>query len=184
MAKRIYRGREDARRGSPVFSGLMIGLIVGLVFAILVALWVKSTNPFKSADKTTASTPAVNPAQSAPPEPETAPSYDFYKVLPGDTPTAPPEPVAVKPPPRLRYYLQAGAFQNADDADNLKAQLALLGIEAQIQTGATTAKGVIHRVRIGPFTAMAAVNSTRELLVQNNIDASLVKEPPTPQETE
>ena len=180
MPKRLFQGREDRRTGTPIFNGLMIGLIAGLVFAIIVALWVKSSNPFKSADQTTAPAHAVKAAPSAPAEPETAPSYDFYKVLPGDTPTAPPEPVVVKPPPRPRYYLQAGAFQNADDADNLKAQLALLGIEAQIQTGSTTAKGVIHRVRIGPFTAMATVNSTRELLVQNNIDASLVKEPPTP----
>ena len=178
MAKRLYRGGEDARHGSPVFSGLMIGLIVGLVLAIAVALWVRGSNPFKSPDKIT-QTP-VNQPQSAPPEPEPAPTYDFYKVLPGDTPTAPPEPAPRPPSVKAKYYLQAGAFQNADDADNVKAQLALLGIEAQIQTSVIADKGVIHRVRIGPFTAMDTVNSTRALLVQNNIDADLVKESPHP----
>ena len=182
MAKRLYRGGEDARRGNPVFSGLMIGLIVGLVLAIAVALWVRGSDPFKSADKIVH--PPANQPQSAPPEPEPAPTYDFYKVLPGDTPTAPPEPAPSPPPVKANYYLQAGAFQNADDADNVKAQLALLGIEAQIQTSVIADKGVIHRVRIGPFTAMDAVNSTRALLVQNNIDAELVKESPHPQETE
>lgn len=182
MAKRLYRGGEDARRGNPIFSGLVIGLIVGLVLAIAVALWVRGSNPFKSPDKVT-QTPE-NPPQSAPPEPEPAPTYDFYKVLPGDTPTAPPEPAPSPPPVKSKYYLQAGAFQNADDADNLKAQLALLGVEAQIQTSVVADKGVMHRVRIGPFTAMDAVNSTRALLVQNNIDADLVKESPITQETE
>lgn len=178
MAKRLYRGGEDARRGNPVFSGLMIGLIVGLVLAIAVALWVRGSNPFKSPDKIPQT--SENQPQSAPPEPEPAPTYDFYKVLPGDTPTAPPEPVPSPAPVKSQYYLQAGAFQNADDADNLKAQLALLGVEAQIQTGVVADKGVMHRVRIGPFSAMDAVNSTRALLVQNNIDVDLVKESPHP----
>lgn len=176
MPKRIYEGREDRRSGTPVLNGLMIGLMVGLVFAIVVALWVKSSNPFKPADKMPAPASAVGPAANVPAEPEPAPSYDFYKVLPGDTPTAPPDPLPVKPPVHPRYYLQAGAFQNADDADNLKAQLALLGVEAQIQTSVVPDKGVMHRVRIGPFKAMDAVNNTRALLIQNNIDADLVKE--------
>ena len=178
MAKRMYRGGGDARRGRPILSGLMIGLIVGLVLAIAVALWVKASNPFKSSEKTT-SQAVTPPVQNAIPEPEKAPSYDFYKVLPGDTPTAPPDPV-VAPPSRTQYYLQAGSFQNPDEADNLKAQLALLGIEAQIKTSDVEGKGVYHRVRIGPYKAMDAVNSTRALLAQNNIEVTLVKVPFTP----
>ena len=180
MAKRLYRGGADARRSNPIYSGLMIGVLVGLIFAIGVALWVRSSNPFKSPDKIPQATTA-GPPQSAPPEP--APNYDFYKVLPGDTPATPPEQVPIKVPNPPRYYLQAGAFQDADDADNVKAELALLGIEAKIQTCVVADKGVLHRVRIGPFTAMDAVNSTRSVLVQNNIEADLVKEPPTPSET-
>jgi len=180
----MYQGQEDRRSGSPVLNGLMIGLIVGLLFAIIVALWVKSSNPFKSPDQIPVRPQTPVPAEPivvAPiaAEPARAPDYDFYKVLPGDTPAAPPEPnprVIAKP---ARYFLQAGAFQNADDADNLKAQLALLGVEAKIQTSVVAEKGVMHRVRIGPFKAMDAVNNTRALLIQNNIDADLVKESPS-----
>jgi cell division protein FtsN len=92
-----------------------------------------------------------------------------------------PEPSDKAAAPTL-YYLQAGAFQNADDADNLKAQLALLGVEAEIQTTEIAGKGMFHRVRVGPFRAMDQVNSTRSLLAQNNIPATLVKEIPTSQE--
>jgi cell division protein FtsN len=81
------------------------------------------------------------------------------------------------------YYLQAGAFQNPTDADNLKAQLALLGVEATIQTRELGDKGVFHRVRVGPFHAMDEINRTRTLLTQNNIPVTLVKEVPTQQET-
>ena len=178
MPKRIFEGREDRRKGTPVFNGLMIGLMVGLLFAIIVALVVKSNNPFKSPDQISVRPPIPVPVEPvpAPAEVPRAPDYDFYKVLPGDTPAAPPEPPVVNKPKPTRYFLQAGAFQNADDADNLKAQLALLGVEAQIQTGVVPDKGVMHRVRIGPFKAMDAVNNTRALLIQNNIDADLVKE--------
>ena len=181
MPKRMFEGREDRRRGTPVLNGLMIGLMIGLLFAIVVALVVKSNNPFQSPDQIPVrpATTAPAPIDPLPVDPAPAPDLDFYKVLPGDTPAAPPEPsVQVKPKP-ARYFLQAGAFQDADDADNLKAQLALLGIEAQIQTSVIPDKGVMHRVRIGPFKAMDAVNNTRTLLIQNNIDADLVKESPS-----
>lgn len=182
MSKRIFQGREERRKGTPVLNGLMIGLLVGLLFAIVVALLVKSSNPFKSPDQIPVRPTLRVPVEPVPAPVETprAPDYDFYKVLPGDTPAAPPEPkITVKPKP-TRYFLQAGAFKDADEADNVKAQLALLGIEAQIQTSVVPDKGVVHRVRIGPFKAMDAVNNTRALLIQNNIDADLVKESSSP----
>ena len=182
MPKQIFQGREDRRKGTPVLNGLMIGLMVGLLFAIIVALVVKSNNPFKSPDEIPVRPSIPVPAEPLPAPveaPPAAPDYDFYKVLPGDTPTAPPEPAVVNKPKPTRYYLQAGAFKDADEADNVKAQLALLGVEAQIQTSVVPDKGVVHRVRIGPFKAMDEVNNTRALLIQNNIDADLVKESPS-----
>ena len=181
MAKPTSRRTDRAgsaypRKEGTVFSGVLIGLIVGAVLAVGVALWVTGNNPFKSA------TPAPAPSQAAPATPETAPSFDFYKGLRSDAPSElPPAPGAAAKP--TLYYLQAGAFQNADDADNLKAQLAMLGVEAVIQTGEVADKGVFHRVRVGPFRALDEVNRTRSLLTQNDIPATLVKEIPTLQET-
>jgi cell division protein FtsN len=175
MAKPASR---PTKRGSSIFSGILIGLIVGAILAVGVALWVTGNNPFSSG--TAEPAPAVAPATPAAPEP--APSFDFYKVLPGDAAGEMPstQPPAADAP---TYYLQAGAFQNPDDADNLKAQLALLGIEAAIQTAEVADKGTLHRVRVGPFSAMDDVNRTRSVLTQNNIPATLVKEQPNSQET-
>jgi len=169
-------GSAYPRKGGTVFSGVLIGLIIGAILAVGVALWITGNNPF------TPATPPTVPSQPLPATPEAAPSFDFYKVLPSDTPSElPPSTAAAAAAPR--YYLQAGAFHSADDADNLKAQLAMLGIEAVIQTGEVADKGVFHRVRVGPFSAMDEVNRTRSLLTQNDIPATLVKEIPTPQET-
>ena len=189
MAKPTPRGTDrrsggNSRKGKSVFTGVLIGLTVGALLAVGVALFVTGNNPFKSKiAKPEVPTPpppaAVQTAPSA--TPETAPSFDFYKVLPGDAPSelpsAPNKAVATP-----LYYLQAGAFHDADEADNLKAQLALLGVEAEIQTSEVADKGVYHRVRVGPFRAMDEVNRTRSLLTQNNIPVTLVKETPTPQE--
>ncbi|MDO9469018.1 MAG: SPOR domain-containing protein [Thiobacillus sp.] len=168
--------RNSGRRGASIFTGVLIGLTVGAVLAVGVALWATGNNPFR------ASAPTAPPAPATPDAPETAPSFDFYKVLPSDAPgELPPADKPVAPVPR--YYLQAGAFHNASDADNLKAQLALLGVAAVIQTREVPDKGVFHRVRVGPFNAMDEINRTRSLLVQNNIPTTLVKEVPTSQET-
>jgi len=186
MAKSPSRRTDRAgsafpRKEGTVFSGVMIGLIVGAVLAVGVALWITGNNPFKafSPDATVPPTPQA----TTPDTPETAPSFDFYKMLPSDaTSEAPPSPrpAAIT----TLYYLQAGAFQNPADADNLKAQLALLGIETVIQTRDLGGDlGVFHRVRVGPFLAMDEINRTRALLTQNNIPATLVKEVPTTQET-
>jgi Cell division protein len=169
--------RPAKRGGSPIFTGVLIGLSIGAILAVGVALWVTGNNPFKRS----APGPVVAPQNDAPATPEAAPSFDFYKMLPGDAPdTLPPEPAPAAATPT--YYLQAGAFQNADDADNLKAQLALLGVEAVIQTGEVADKGVLHRVRVGPLRAMDDVNRTRSLLTQNNIPVTLVRDDPTPEE--
>ena len=78
------------------------------------------------------------------------------------------------------YFLQAGAFQNMSDADNLKAKLALLGVEAKIQSATLADKGVWHRVRVGPYTNVDELNRMRVTLKQNGIDTSLIKVYDTP----
>jgi cell division protein FtsN len=76
---------------------------------------------------------------------------------------------------RETFFLQAGAFQNAPDADNLKVRLALLGVEATIQTTTLPDKGVWHRVRVGPYTSVEELNRTRDTLKQNGVETALIK---------
>jgi cell division protein FtsN len=73
------------------------------------------------------------------------------------------------------FYLQVGSFQNAPEADNLKAQVALIGLQATIQTISSAERGVLHRVRLGPFGNVDDVNRNREILKKNGIEATLIK---------
>ena len=89
------------------------------------------------------------------------------------TQTIPTKPVTgdkVAPADKHIYYLQAGAFAKAEEAERLKAKLTLLGMEVSVQE-ATTADGVRHRVRLGPYQGADEMNKTRTALKQNNVDA-------------
>ena len=73
-----------------------------------------------------------------------------------------------------RYLLQAGAFKTPDDADAMRARLALLGLDARVfpieQNGAT-----LYRVRVGPYGQIDDINRIRKDLAENGIDSQVVR---------
>jgi cell division protein FtsN len=177
-------GRNKSGSGS-LLIGILIGLLLGLGIALAVAWYInKMPTPFLNR--------SGPPAKGASPEtartedrsgkaPDGKPRFDFYKILPGTE-----EPVterqfteAQQKPSTAQikeaFFLQAGAFQNAPDADNMKARLALLGVEAEVQATTLPDKGSWYRVRAGPYTAIEDLNRTRDILKQNGIETTLIK---------
>ena len=186
-----YKGSErkggSRSGGGSLFIGILIGLVMGLGIALGVAWYInKMPNPFQQ--KTTPA-PKPAPAKSSP-EPgkpadnnaksaEAKPRFDFYKILPGVEEPATDQQLrdakSAAGKPRESFYLQAGAFQNTPDADNLKARLALIGIQASIQTTTLPERGVWHRVRLGPYDNVEELNRTRDALKKDGIDTTLIK---------
>lgn len=136
-----------------------------------------------------AAAPAPAPARAASAVGETKPRFEFYKVLtdkpeepisapkaskPAPKEVAKPQPVIQAPALNEARFLQAGSFSNADDADKLKAKLALLGMEASVQTVTLPEKGVWHRVRLGPYNTAEGMTRARDTLKQNGVDATPV----------
>lgn len=80
-----------------------------------------------------------------------------------------------KPVALEKYYLQAGAFEDPSEADNLKARLALMGVEASVQKVELPEKGTVHRVRVGPYLGSDDMNKARQQLSSNGINAAIVK---------
>ena len=72
------------------------------------------------------------------------------------------------------YVLQAGSFQSFADADRRKAQLALLGMESQIQR-VTIDEREWHRVRLGPYDELNDVQRARRKLRKADIDALVLR---------
>ena len=110
--------------------------------------------------------------------------FDFYDILPQYEVVVPEVETAAGPSARAKpvdepgsYVLQAGSFGAAADAEKLKANLALLGIESRVQKVAID-DDVYHRVRIGPITDLDKLNRIRRQLHDAHINAMLMKVPP------
>lgn len=114
---------------------------------------------------------AAASGQAAPGAPA-APAVEA-RAAPG-APAAPA--VEGKPAPGETFFLQVGAFQKAADADNLKAKLALTGLEASVQEVSIPEKGTMHRVRVGPFRDPEEMNRARVLLSQSGVQGTVVKQ--------
>jgi cell division protein FtsN len=72
------------------------------------------------------------------------------------------------------YFLQAGAFREMADAESARAKLALLGFEASI-SDRTSDSGVLHRVRMGPYNQVEAMNKARAKLIDSGVDVAIVR---------
>lgn len=193
--KRAARPRAAAARGA---GGMLVGILIGLVLGILLALGVawyinQAQLPFqnkgaKPLPEVAGARPATEPEAAKPvptplpgkpgDKPIERPRFDFYKILPGGEEAAPP-PLAAEPAPAAvpeeMLYLQAGSFTKPEDADNLKAKLALMGIEASVVPATFPDKGTFHRVRVGPYGKPEEMARARALLAENGIQAKVVK---------
>jgi len=189
---RDYKGggsRSSGGKAGAFFLGLLTGLLLGLGVAVGIAWYLnKVPSPFAARDK------AAEPRAEKPAKAETAkpavpvpdkPRFEFYRILPGSeqpmTEREVKEAAKKQQPARDLYFLQAGAFQSASDADNLKAKLAFMGVEASISTVSVPDKGTLHRVRVGPYTRIEDLDKARETLKQNGITADLIKAKEAPQ---
>lgn len=107
--------------------------------------------------------------------------YEFYTLLPESEVVIPEqEYLEEKRQPTHeqknegRFMLQAGSFQHKNEADGLRAKLALLGIEASIQK-VTIHSDVWYRIRIGPYQTLKEIEAARARLRKNDVNAILVR---------
>jgi len=173
---------------------LTIGLIIGLFVAFLVYLDDLEQPPAAAVDsgggdQATANARDVTGDGSGKKSDSDRPRFEFYSILPElevVVPDAPkdkhkpgasgsagpaesPDNAGAAAKGEGPYYLQAGSFQEAAQADRLKARIALLGLDVGIQpvkiNGAQW-----HRVRVGPYDDVDALRSAQKRLRDNDID--------------
>ena len=72
------------------------------------------------------------------------------------------------------YFIQAGAFRTPEDAEQQRARLVLLGVQARVsereQSGRT-----VYRVRLGPFDHKEDADAAKLRLDNNSIETALVR---------
>jgi cell division protein FtsN len=182
-ARRKTRRKRTARRTQaplPGWAWMLFGLAVGL--AVAAAIYVNDRSPVQP-DPAALPVP-VAPRQAAPAEDRKAESEDrfqFYEMLPNFEVVIPEQDLEARPdvaPAPLSapgvYVLQAGSFSSFEDADRMKAQLALLGITSRIQKVSVDER-TFHRVRIGPVEDLDEVNEMRARLRRAKVEVMVIR---------
>ena len=184
-----YKNIKSTKKAKPgsnssQLKSFFAGLTVGLCVAIIVYFYQhdlgKQTQIIQP--RVTVETPEPEPSQTDDTPP---PSFDFYQILPnmevnvseweaeqGENIEEHTEPSAEK---HGIYILQIGSFKQYDAADEVKAKLALMGIEADIQRVVINGKDIRHRVRVGPYRDSEKLSMVRQQLTENSLNYMLLK---------
>ena len=193
-----YKSRVNRKqkKSLPGYMWLLSGLAIGLFVAFIVYLDKQPENDkdFGSAvqleleklkQQSKKKEPVDKKVSSAAKDKEKKEQkFNFYTILPElevlipESETRPPD-VKKKTvsnntkstnSPSKQYVLQVGSFQNLNDAEKLKANLAFLGLEANIQH-VTVNRQAWHRVRTGPYQNKQQLYKNQKLLKKNDINA-------------
>ena len=73
-----------------------------------------------------------------------------------------------------RYILQAGAFGGSGDADTVKAKIAMLGLNARVESAEIGGK-TVYRVRLGPYGSASELADAKAKLANGGLPAMAVK---------
>lgn len=119
------------------------------------------------------------PAAATPAKPTAPPAAAASKPGSAAATAAATAAAAAKPSSRaaadpFTYFVQAGAFQSSNEAEQQRAKLAILGVETKIiereQSGRT-----VFRVRAGPYARQPEADSVKEKLIGSGVEAMLVR---------
>ena len=72
------------------------------------------------------------------------------------------------------YLLQAGAFGASGDAEAVKAKIALLGLNARVESAAIGGK-TVYRVRMGPYGSASELAAAKGKLADGGLPALAIK---------
>jgi cell division protein FtsN len=198
MAKKKRRKRKPARQTQaepyPGWVWMIFGLAIGL--SVAAAIYMKdrgmggtpvSAGPAPASleapitPEPVTTDPAPEPAEAPTPEPEEEPRFSFYNMLPNFEVVIPEEEGDVTRDDSVAaieqsgtYVLQAGSFTDPADADRRRAEIALLGVESQVQRISIDDR-VYHRVRVGPLNDLDELNRIRGLLRGADIDVLRIR---------
>jgi cell division protein FtsN len=179
--KSAHRRPLDLRRWREFGYGVLVGVV--LASAAFVYLGGKSHRGAEVADA-----PRPDPHRAALPDMEpggpgkSPEKYDFYEMLPNFEVVVPEKdkevrrdlPSAAKIERPGVYVLQAGSYRNQADAERVRKQLAMQGVQATVQRVAVDTD-VWDRVRVGPISNLDELNRLRRQLQAADLDALVIR---------
>lgn len=168
--RKTRKKRKPSTKSTPLpgWVWLVTGLVIGLSATFLPSINEKSKQNKQSVE---IKEPAIAPASKR--------SFDFYTLLPElevvvDGKSDSDSDQAKHKLPDGEYVLQVGSFKSSEEADSLKVQLALMGVETNIEIVKVNTINW-HRVRIGPSKDIEQLQTTQHRLRTKNMDSILLK---------
>ena len=134
-------------------------------------------NVFNNGQQAGQAAPPPPPVATVPTSP-TPPANTAAKPAtpaPGSTSTPGASPSGTdNPEDKTTYIIQAGAFRVQEDAEAMKAKLALAGYEARILTADVSGQP-LYRVRLTPYKVLDDVNKAKSKLAENGIESTVIR---------
>jgi len=159
--------KEQPQQKASLWVWVPLGLALGLFVTFILFLDGKKQSD-QQAIKVVTEKPKAQPDRAKP-------VFDFYTVLPdrvveveNNDGSSSQSASQAKQQVFQKYILQVGSFNNYADADELKAKLAFLGLEAKLAE-ANVKNSTWFRVQLGPFESSSGLSNTKNLLIQNKI---------------
>ena len=163
-----------------LMTALIIGFVVFLVylkspgFQKSAAAQIEQSPQTASSSKSGAVDKVATKQETKDQKPQ-PPQFDFYTILPKKEVVVPDHEIKTRTREervgknkKASYIIQAGSSRDPKDADQLRAKLALMGIESKIQK-AKVESVIWYRVKIGPYTQMGSVNTIMSRLQKNGM---------------
>jgi len=122
------------------------------------------------------------PEQKPQPTKPREPRFTFYKILPEKEVIIPESEIKTikreesrgNKPTAALYLVQAGSFDNLQNAEQLKADLAKIKIKAKVEM-IEIENSAWYRVKIGPYATLADADKIRAYLRKKDIDSIVQK---------
>ena len=166
------RKKKTRKSQVPGWVWLFTGVVAGIFISFLSYLADITPERAPKAEKKAAAKHTKKPAT------DSATKFDFYTLLPEREVIVPDEPKAEgvgAPRENTVYILQAGSFRHAKDADRLRAQLILMGLDATVEAVTNDNGDQWFRVQVGPFADGSHMSKARNTLIKKGIDTLVMK---------
>lgn len=151
------------------------GVLVTLFAQFLIHLASLDDSQDSSGEKQTNSKTSQKEAASQQKAKKPKLQYRFYEELKQKQVTVEAEKVAEREQEDYNYALQAGSFKNKQDAEQMRAEIILLGLDARIEPRTSKTGTVWNRVIVGPFTSRSKLQQARSTLINNNVPTMVFK---------
>jgi len=173
------RFKESKQESISNFKTILMGLSLGVVITLIAVYYYLSPASEDTATETVEKTPEKPSAESrykaVPAEEVVGSDFSFHEELKDkEVEVEVPDLPEAQAKSDRTYIMQCGSFTQRNRADEVKAKIALTGLEAWIRSTTSESGKVWHRVTLGPYESKRQAERDRHELQRNNLHTCVI----------